>query len=229
MWMGTVRKAVPQQKMRARHTGRAAEEELVASNKEEKWAGEFIYTVHAPHPQPVDRDGMVAVNLIRSLLGGTVHIDSATARRQVYQVYQVEYLKQLGTTFVSMAGCSNGSRGQGHHPCSPEPASCSSPAFRLHSPTPPVVVAHSTFLSALIASPSGAHLGKRISRPASPMTAAQDGAEVGHMLAQVHSMGHRQGSRPPQRQRTPALPVSASEPALMGPMAKPLGLAGDRR
>lgn len=41
MWMDTVRKSVPQQKMQ--DTGQATEEELMTESKEEKWAGEFIY------------------------------------------------------------------------------------------------------------------------------------------------------------------------------------------
>lgn len=48
-----------------RLTGQTAEEELLARKKGEKWADEFIYC-RQPVSQPVDQDGMVRVNLIRS-------------------------------------------------------------------------------------------------------------------------------------------------------------------
>lgn len=165
----------------------------------------------------------------RILLGGTVHIDSATVRRQVYQV---EYFEQLGTTFVRwpVAATAAGASARatipaGQLPAAPQLSASTRPPSP--PPGPPVVVAHSTFLSALIASPSGAHLGNRISRPASPMAAAQDGAEVGHMLAQV--WGTDKGPvRPNARERPLCQFLPRSQPS-WGPMAKPLGLAGDRR
>lgn len=114
-----------------------------------------------------------------------------------------------------MAACSQrGRKGPGSLPG--QPASCKhlqAAQVLLLSPPPP---AHArppvrrplhNSLRVDCLPPSGAHLGNRISRPASPMTAARLDAEVGHMLGP--RMGHRQGLDKQTRDRFAPTPKNA--------------------